>query len=106
MYTTQARTQPTNHKRKKYDVYVLECEQGKYYVGKTTNIEKRINDHLNGNGSQWTKTYKPKPEPIKVYKDCSAFDEDKYTIEMMSIYGIDNVRGGTFTQMKLGDDDI
>ena len=30
------------------DIYVLECEDGNYYVGKTSNGEKRLNQHIKG----------------------------------------------------------
>lgn len=41
------------------NIYVLKLEQNKYYIGKSNNIDIRLNDHMNGNGSQWTKKYKP-----------------------------------------------
>ena len=40
-------------------IYILKCQQGKYYIGKTHNPEFRINNHQYGNGSAWTKKYKP-----------------------------------------------
>ncbi|MEA1981428.1 MAG: restriction endonuclease subunit S, partial [candidate division Zixibacteria bacterium] len=39
-----------------YFVYVLECENGSIYKGVTSNLNKRINDHLAGIGAEWTKT--------------------------------------------------
>ena len=38
----------------------LQLENNKYYVGKTTNLDFRIEQHFNSSGSQWTKKYKPK----------------------------------------------
>jgi len=38
---------------KKHYVYSLNLENGKKYVGITSNPEKRLSDHFNGNGSQW-----------------------------------------------------
>lgn len=43
----------------KYYVYVLECDNGSYYIGQTENIEKRYEEHFSGNGAKWTKTHKP-----------------------------------------------
>jgi len=40
-------------------IYILELDQNKYYVGKTNNVNFRIQDHINRNGSAWTKKYKP-----------------------------------------------
>jgi type I restriction enzyme R subunit len=40
-------------------VYVLECENGSYYIGQTENLEKRWQEHISGRGAKWTKSYKP-----------------------------------------------
>ncbi len=79
-------------------IYALRLENDKYYIGKTTNPEFRINDHLNSNGSSWTNKYKP-IEVMELYYNCDKFDEDKYTLIYMNQYGIDNVRGGSFTTL-------
>tara|TARA_B110001452_G_scaffold266034_2_gene271930 strand:- start:5471 stop:5698 length:228 start_codon:yes stop_codon:yes gene_type:complete len=42
------------------DIYVLECEDGNVYVGKTTRGKKRLQEHIKGKGSEWTKLHKPK----------------------------------------------
>jgi len=89
---------------KKYFVYVLELQNGKYYVGKTSNAASRIAEHIKKLGSSWTKKYKPK-KIIKLYKNCDSFDEDKYTIMYMAIYGMDNVRGGSFCKLNLDHSD-
>ena len=80
-------------------------ELNKYYIGKTYNPDIRIDSHFISNGSEWTKIYKP----IKVYElisDCDSYDEDKYTLKYMEKQGIDNVRGGSFSQIKLSDEQI
>jgi hypothetical protein len=81
-------------------IYILKLEQNKYYVGKTTNPDRRLLEHNNSQGASWTKMYKP-IEVIKIIPDCSNFDEDKYTLEYMNLYGIDNVRGGSFCTIFL-----
>ena len=43
---------------------------------------------------------------IKVIQDCIDYDEDKYTLMYMEKYGINNVRGGSFCQIKLGHETI
>ena len=40
-------------------VYVLKCSNGKYYTGSTTNLEKRLWQHQNGKGSNFTKAHLP-----------------------------------------------
>jgi len=39
--------------------YILECNDGSYYVGHTDNIEKRISEHEQGKISSYTKTRLP-----------------------------------------------
>jgi hypothetical protein len=55
---------------------------------------------LNGSASLWTKKYKPLSVE-KIIPNASPFDEDKYTIEYMDKYGIDNVRGGIYVSEAL-----
>jgi predicted GIY-YIG superfamily endonuclease len=82
------------------NVYILELEKDKYYIGKTTNLQTRLKNHFTGNGSLWTKKYKPCK--IKcVIKNCDDYEEDKQTIKYMKTYGIDNVRGGSFANPML-----
>ena len=81
-------------------IYILKLEDGKYYIGKTKNVEKRWTEHITGNGSGWTKKYKPM-SLSKTVVSTSYFDEDKYVKEYMSKYGIENVRGGTYSNIDL-----
>ena len=77
-------------------VYILKLEKDKYYVGKSANVEKRIKDHFEGRGSVWTRLYKP-ISVAEIIEDCDDFDEDKYVKVYMSKYGINNVRGGSYS---------
>jgi predicted GIY-YIG superfamily endonuclease len=81
-------------------IYVLLCQQGKYYVGKTLNEERRILEHFASIGSAWTHMYPP-ISVVAIYRDCDDLDEDKYTKMYMRTYGIDNVRGGSYSQVNL-----
>jgi hypothetical protein len=69
-------------------------------VGKSENVAKRYQEHLNGSGSTWTKKYKPIGIE-KVYENASPFDEDKNVKIYMNKYGIDKVRGGAYTSIDL-----
>lgn len=84
-------------------IYILKLRGGKYYVGKTGNVEKRFEEHLEGKGSAWTTKYSP-TKIEKTIPNASPFDEDRYVKEYMSKYGVDNVRGGSYTQISLGGD--
>lgn len=86
-------------------IYVLKLKYNKYYVGKSTNPSTRLEDHFSEFGSAWTKKYKP----ITIHEirpDCDDDDEDKITRQYMKKYGIDNVRGGTFCQLNLPQNEI
>ena len=39
--------------------YVIECDDGSYYIGQTDNLKRRWREHLSGKGAQWTRTHKP-----------------------------------------------
>lgn len=86
-------------------IYILRLNRGKYYVGKTYCPQKRLQDHFSNRGSVWTKKFKP-IEPVEIIPDCDHFDEDKYTKKYMDKYGINNVRGGTFSSVKLQKEEI
>ena len=86
-------------------IYILLLQSNKYYVGKTTNPEFRIESHFNSNGSVWTQKYNP-IEVIEIIENCDSFDEDKYVLKYMNSKGIDNVRGGSFSQIELSDEQI
>jgi predicted GIY-YIG superfamily endonuclease len=86
-------------------IYILKLTDNKYYIGKTNNLDKRLNEHFDGQGSEWCKLYKP-VEILEFYTDCDYFDEDKYTIKAMEKYGIKNVRGGSFSKIKLEESDL
>jgi len=83
-------------------IYVLRLRGGKYYVGKTDNVEKRFQQHMNGSGASWTRKYKPIAIE-RVINNASVFEEDKVTKEYMAKHGLDNVRGGTYVTEVLSD---
>jgi len=42
-----------------YYVYILECEDGSYYTGITTDLHRRFKEHLAKKGGAYTRTHKP-----------------------------------------------
>ena len=40
-------------------VYIVECSDHTYYTGWTTNLERRIKAHNEGNGAKYTKVRRP-----------------------------------------------
>ena len=81
------------------DIYVLECEGGKYYVGKTGDGERRLKQHISGQGAEWTKMHKPK-RIVDYYKDAKDSDEKKVFESMVKKYGASKVRGAHFTKRR------
>lgn len=83
-------------------IYVIECEGGKRYVGKSNNAVERFEQHKSGRGSEWTKKYKPL-KLIEIRQMTSEHDENNITKDLMKKYGINNVRGGSYCQVSLPD---
>lgn len=82
------------------NIYILKLEGGRFYVGKSDNVMKRYQEHLNGSGSSWTKKYQP-ISLEKTIENASPFDEDRYVKEYMSKYGMEKVRGGAYMSIDL-----
>ena len=84
-------------------VYVLQCEDNKYYVGSTTNRKRRYNEHAKRRGSKWTKTYAPLNVVAEYKRIPQKFllgYESKVTAETMLKYGVNNVRGSMFCSVR------
>lgn len=82
------------------NIYILRLEGGKFYVGKSNNPMKRYEEHVRGEGSAWTRRYRPVGVE-RIVSQVSPFEEDRYTKEYMSAHGIDNVRGGSYCDVEL-----
>tara|TARA_B100001093_G_scaffold516428_1_gene595175 strand:+ start:556 stop:1110 length:555 start_codon:yes stop_codon:yes gene_type:complete len=83
------------------NLYILECRNCKYYIGTTEkNVVTRLEEHMNKKGSAWTRKY-PVKKLIKSINNCDKYDEDKWTKIYMDKYGINNVRGGSYSQVTL-----
>ena len=88
-------------------VYVLKLTDNKWYIGKThKKVKERFQEHLDGKGSSWTRKYKP----LKIHyieNTCGPaigaeyWQENGLTLQYMEEYGIDNVRGGSYTNVNL-----
>mmetsp|Transcript_89 Transcript_89/g.109 ORF Transcript_89/g.109 Transcript_89/m.109 type:complete len:278 (+) Transcript_89:87-920(+) len=91
-------------KKRRYSVYVLECENDKFYVGSTNNRKRRVKEHMSERGgSKWTKMHKPK-RLLKEYKRIPPGyylgKEAQVTAELMIKHGINNVRGAMFSKPR------
>lgn len=97
LYNTNNIISNISNINRSFSIYVLQLKNDKIYVGRSTNVEHRIGQHFSGKGSRWTNIHKPL-KIIEVIHHCfDLYDEDKYTFMYMKQFGIDNVRGGSFT---------
>tara|TARA_B100001094_G_C18048255_1_gene728625 strand:+ start:414 stop:1025 length:612 start_codon:yes stop_codon:yes gene_type:complete len=104
-YHIQGRTQklPTY-------VYTLKLKQGKYYVGSSSDPTYRLVQHKRGGlgGAAWTTKYTPIKmiacrQVANLIKGGGRKQEDAETKKVMQKYGIENVRGGTYSQVNLSE---
>lgn len=86
-----------------YWVYVLACAGGYFYIGTTTNVERRFSQHKSGTGSaaNFTKAHKPVKVLYKAKLGYMSYAEaERYencvTLEMMLKYGGDKCAGGKY----------
>ena len=54
-------------------MYILECSDGTYYTGSTYNIDKRINEHNEGIGANYTSCRLP--VRLVYFKEFTRIDE-------------------------------
>ena len=91
--------------RKPFYIYVLELEDGNYYIGQTRNVDKRFKSHKQGKGSEWTRLHKPVKvvetrETRALLESEAAVIEDEVAVEYAITYCADHVRGGGYSQVK------
>lgn len=103
----------------KWKLYTIECEghggdslNPVYYVGKTRkSVEERFLEHVEQrDGAQWTGLH----APIRLVNNAGPstidpedkFSEDTLVYRTMEIHGIDNVRGGSYCQIRLTNEQV
>tara|TARA_Y100000389_G_scaffold76555_1_gene73280 strand:+ start:4822 stop:5253 length:432 start_codon:yes stop_codon:yes gene_type:complete len=83
-------------------IYKLNLEHGKKYIGKTMDIERRMEQHFSGCGAKVTKKFKP--IDYEVLDNCPGVLSDqleqKYTEEYIEKYGYERVRGGNLVNSR------
>ncbi len=59
-------------------VYILECSDGSYYTGKTPDLDRRLSEHEEGVGGDYTR----RRRPIKcVWNDVFPDDAQAFEVE-------------------------
>lgn len=49
-------------------MYILKCDDDSYYVGSTTDLTRRVEQHNNGEGAEYTK--KRLPVELVYFEEC------------------------------------
>lgn len=80
-------------------VYVLELEGANWYVGWSQDINTRIASHFLGAGAKWTQLYKP--IAVHSVRPGTPLLETAVTVAMMTQYGWERVRGGSFCNVEM-----
>lgn len=84
----------------KSGTYVIENQHtGMKYVGRSSNIKQRIEQHNQGSGSQWTAMSGDGWKLVKAYKGNNDATENAITRGVMRNEGIQNVRGGSYCKV-------
>lgn len=83
-------------------IYELRCQHNKVYVGKTTNVRRRMQQHASGNGAKVTQKFKPvKYDVVDVVPGfLSSRAEQQHTKDCVSEHGYANVRGGRWVNSQ------
>jgi len=92
-------------KKNNSGVYILKLSNGKYYIGESNDIDRRVWMHENSNGSNWTKMYGVIGKMDTIRNNNGNLNELIETLNMINTYGIDNVRGSMFTKVSLNASD-
>jgi NAD-dependent DNA ligase len=98
--TTSEKTTSEKTTSEKTNIYILKLEKEKYYVGTTNNKYFTLQSYLNNNKAAWTQKYKPL-KLIRFIEDCYIYEENIVTLNIMKLYGIANVRGGSYDKVIL-----
>ena len=84
--------------------YVLELEDGCYYVGTTWNLNQRLSQHWDGDGAKWTQLHKPR-NLLEVVFDVDDDWENLTTLTLMDLVGREKVRGGCYCRVEIEEED-
>ena len=88
----------------KEEIYILELSQGRIYVGQSSDIRRRIQQHMAGQGSAFTTAFPPTgvvlPRLGCVSGSPEAAERDE-TLRYMFLRGIQAVRGWKYVRMQM-----
>jgi len=87
-------------------IYVLELAQGRVYVGRTSDMKRRVGQHMTGKGSAFSQAFPPTgvllPRLGQVRGSDEAAERDE-TLRYMFLRGIPLVRGWKYTRVCMSE---
>ena len=67
-----------------WTLYLIECKNGAFYAGITTDVARRYAQHLSGKGAKYTRANPPKKLiGVKEYADRSDASKAEYAIKQL-----------------------
>lgn len=83
-------------------LYVLRCTGGRYYIGKSADVDKDIARHFAGEGGDWTTLF----PPTSIYAaDYPRDREMELMYDLMRKFGVKNVRSYQYPDLDLSKED-
>jgi putative endonuclease len=65
-------------------VYVVQCSDGSYYTGYTTDVQRRLTEHNEGDGAKYTKGRRPVTlVHVESFADQSSAMQREYAIKQL-----------------------
>lgn len=81
-------------------IYILLLENDYYYIGESSNFIQSYQQHIDKISSEWTKLHRT-VTIFKVIQQTKEYTVDDCVVEYIKKYGIDKVRGGSFSDVVL-----
>lgn len=67
-----------------HHVYIVQCSDGTYYTGYTTDVERRVVEHNAGTGAKYTRGRRPvELVHVETYASQSAAMQREYAIKQL-----------------------
>jgi hypothetical protein len=93
-------------RRKQFTMFVLRLTRDRYFVGVTDSPTFTLSYDYDYGGGEWLRKYEVEGFLEPVRRVDNLFDIDKRVKELMFEFGIERVRGGSYSGMNLSDEQI
>jgi predicted GIY-YIG superfamily endonuclease len=81
-------------------IYILLLENDYYYIGESSYFLQAYQQHIDKKVCDWTKLHRT-VTIAKVIQQTKEYTVDDCVVEYIKKYGIDKVRGGSFSDVVL-----